>query len=127
MPGHWAKDCTEPPKMRPRVATDMEMMVDEVYWDNRTSGSTTPAWHGILDGGATTLMAGSETIKDYLAECHGKGYPIEELKFSRCRRPFRLGNGKIANAHWCGEIPASFKHKTGSFYIYLVPRRTPIL
>ena len=74
-------------------------MVDEVYWGGKNNSSAMPANHGIMDCGATTLMSGSERIKDYMAICKDKGYPIENLKFSKCRRPFRFGNGKIENAH----------------------------
>ena len=106
---------------------DQEMMVDEVYWDNRKTASLISAWHAILDGGATTLMSGADTNTEYLTACHAKGYPIETLEIHTCRRPFRFGNGKVEHALWCGIIPASFRNKTGTLCIYLVPGKTPIL
>eukprot|EP00959_Pyramimonas_sp_CCMP1952_P433528 9078423-Pyramimonas_sp.AAC.1 len=59
-------------------------------------------------------MSGSETVKDYVADCQLKGYPIQDPKFYKCRRPFRFGSGKVEHAQWCGTIPASFKHKSGT-------------
>eukprot|EP00959_Pyramimonas_sp_CCMP1952_P040900 855428-Pyramimonas_sp.AAC.1 len=47
--------------------------------------------------------------------------------FYKCRRPFRLGNGKIAYATRCGTMPASFKKKSGTLYIYVAPGLAPIL
>eukprot|EP00959_Pyramimonas_sp_CCMP1952_P027386 575805-Pyramimonas_sp.AAC.1 len=103
------------------------MMVDEVYWGDRKTASIIPAQLAILDGGATMLMSGSETIEEYLTTCHARGYPIETPEFHACRRPFRFGNGKVEHALRCGVIPASFKSKTGTLYIYLVPGKTPTL
>eukprot|EP00959_Pyramimonas_sp_CCMP1952_P422373 8848091-Pyramimonas_sp.AAC.1 len=66
-------------------------MVDEVHWGDKCHSkaktSAMPASNG--------AMSGSETIKDYVKDCRQKGNPIQNLRFYECRRPFRLGNGKL--------------------------------
>ena len=79
-----------------------------------------------MDCGATALMSGSDTIKDYLADAHSKVNPLDELKIHRYRRQVRLGCSKDENALWCGVAPASFKMRKETPYIYFAPGRTPV-
>eukprot|EP00959_Pyramimonas_sp_CCMP1952_P203782 4261849-Pyramimonas_sp.AAC.1 len=55
------------------------------------------------------------------------GYPIDDLRFYKCRRPFRFGSGKIEYAQWCGAIPASSEQKPGALCIYAARGRAPVL
>eukprot|EP00959_Pyramimonas_sp_CCMP1952_P353849 7413683-Pyramimonas_sp.AAC.1 len=106
-------------------------MADEVYWDDKyrskANASAMPASNGVMDCGATTLAAGSETIKDFVRDCRQKAYLIEDLRSYKCRRPSRFENGRIKCAQRCGTVPASFKQKPGALYICMAPGRTPIL
>ena len=61
---------------------DQEMMADEVYWGDRKKDSLISAWLAILDGGATTLMSGADTIKEHLTACHAKGYSTRSRRWS---------------------------------------------
>ena len=76
------------------------MTVDVVHWGIKKAADQIPARHGIVDCCATTLMSGSGAVKDCVADCRQMGFPVEELEFSRCRRPFRFGDGKIECAQW---------------------------
>ena len=100
----------------------------DVYtFGQATTFVTANASSAVMDGGATTMMGGSKTIRGYLRQLSEKGFDVHKLDFYKCYRPFRFGNGSVQAAKWCVYLPVAFKDKVGLVLTYIVPGKTPLL
>ena len=81
----------------------------------------------ILDGGATSLMAGRDVVVSYLKELQSKGVDLSDILVFPCERPFRFADNKVMNATACIYLPVYFKGRKGKIGTYIVPGATPLL
>jgi hypothetical protein len=81
----------------------------------------------IMDGGATSFVAGSQTVGKYVAQLKTLQYPIDDIKIYSCNKTFRFGNDKTEDSLPCIMLPVFFGHKYGEICCYIVPWGTPFL
>ena len=81
----------------------------------------------VLDGGATSLMAGYDTICRYLDKLRTRGYNMKSILTFSCQKTFRFGNDAVSTATTAIMLPMFFGKQFGEMLVYIVSGGAPIL
>ena len=56
-----------------------------------------------------------------------QGYPVDEVKFNRCRHKFHFGGDGESWSHWVVQLPMCLDGRLGSAQVFLLAGETPLL
>ena len=119
--GHYANECPSAPRKRQRPEGEGVTMMAAPNVEHDESSMA------VLDGGATSLMAGYDTIYRYLDKLRSRGYNLKSILTFSCQKTFRFGNDAVSTATTAIMLPMFFGKQFGEMLVYIVPGGAPIL
>ena len=83
--------------------------------------------HGTLDGGASCVVLGHETLMHYIEHYHQLGFPTEHYHFRPASKMLQFGGDRTLDAQWTIHLPICVEGNLGRVQTYVVPGSTPLL
>ena len=77
--------------------------------------------------GASAFLSGFGPARRYPMYLESQGYPVDEVKFNRCRHKFHFGGDGESWSHWVVQLPMCLDGRLGSAQVFLLAGETPLL
>ena len=82
---------------------------------------------GTLDGGASCMVLGHDTLTHYIEHYHKLGYQTDHYLFQPTSKRLQFGGDRTLEAQWTVHMPVCVEGNYGRAQTYVVPGATPLL
>ena len=127
-PGHFAANCPVPAKSGvKRPAVESMALTENAHVTFQDAQGHERPDVAMLDPGASAFLSGFGPARRYLMYLEAQGYPVDEVKFNRCRHKFHFGGDGESWSHWVVQLPMCLDGRLGSAQDFLLAGGTPLL
>ena len=95
----------------------------ETYVDQRAPQQVC----GIMDNGASSVLAGHNTLMDLLRCLHLHNVDVAAIRFRSVNKMFHFGGDASSLAKWCVHLPVTVGERNGRIQVFIVEGDTPLL
>ena len=132
--GHWARNCPQAAgdskKRKTEDASDEVMMVagTEVFsLDKDDLEEDEPSRTAVQDGGASSVLGSSYSVRRYLMFLLKQGYDVSTIEAFHCDKGFRYGNSSVESTQKCILLPVVLGGKKLKVLTYVIQGTAPLL
>ena len=131
---HWARNCpqssNEAKKRKTDEAADEVMMVagaEMFSLDKDDLEEDEPARTAVQDGGASSVLGSSYSVRRYMMFLLEQGYDVNTIEAFYCDKGFRYGNSSVETTQKCILLPVVLGGRKLKVLTYVIQGTAPLL